>query len=500
MLGGVTALGAVLRFVRLSIPRELIFDEVYYARDACLYLGHRQAFCGSPTATEQSYVHPPLGKWIVAAGIRLFGYHTFGWRFMAAVFGTALVALAFVVGWKLLGRWAGAATGLLVATDFLLIVQSRVAMLDIFLAFFVVLGFLFVVFEHERVLRLRAAGGGRLDLRWRLAAGAAFGAAVAVKWSGGYALAGAGLLVLSWTVGGALALRRAELRAGAPPRAPSPLLELNATLLSMALAAVGVYLASYAVWFYDHHFSLPQFWTLHRSMLEYHLHLTAHHAYASRAWTWPLVIRPVAYYFHYFQGGAKAAHVLAFGNPATWWPALGAGAWFLYRAVRRRHGPETIVMTAWLAQYLPWITFSRPQFFFYMAPIVPFMMMALAGGLRDLVRGFRSRTPLGWAYVFFMVVLATAIALWFYNPTGHVLFTLAADRRIVEVVVLPFLLLALAALLGCSEGAAAVRRVLVLAYLVYVAGFVLWYLYPVIGAVRTPYPQWLARMLFRTWI
>ena len=34
----------------------------------------------------------------------------------------------------------------------------------------------------------------------------------------------------------------------------------------------------------------------------------------------------------------------------------------------------------------------------------------------------------------------------------------------------------------------------------YVAGFVLWYLYPVIGAVRTPYPQWLARMLFRTWI
>jgi dolichyl-phosphate-mannose--protein O-mannosyl transferase len=309
--------------------------------------------------------------------------------------------------------------------------------------------------------------------------------------------------VLSWTVGTALRIRRAELAAGARtplPGAPSPLVELNATLAGMGLPAVAVYLASYVVWLYDHRFSLSQFLALQNAMLRYHLHLTQHHAYASRAWTWPLVIRPVAYYFHSFQGGTKAAHVLAFGSPATWWPALGAGVWLVYRAVRRRHGPETIIVVAWLSQYLPWLAVARPQFFFYMAPIVPFTMAGLAEGLRDLARGFWSRTALVWACAVFLVALAAAVVLWFYVPRGHVLFTLAADRRIVDVIVLPILVLAVAGLLGCSERNAAIRTALVAAYLVYATGLVVWYLYPVAAAVRMPYAQWLARMLFRTWI
>jgi len=83
-----------------------------------------------------------------------------------------MIPIAFLLGRKLFGRWGEGLTGLLVATDFLLIVQSRAAMLDIFLAFFVVLGFLFVVLERERVARVRERGGGGLDLRWRVAAGA----------------------------------------------------------------------------------------------------------------------------------------------------------------------------------------------------------------------------------------------------------------------------------------------------------------------------------------
>jgi len=30
-------------------------------------------------------VHPPLGKWCIAAGIRLFGDNSVGWRFPGAV-------------------------------------------------------------------------------------------------------------------------------------------------------------------------------------------------------------------------------------------------------------------------------------------------------------------------------------------------------------------------------------------------------------------------------
>ena len=101
-------------------------------------------------------MHPPTGKWLIAAGIKIFGFTSFGQRFMAALFGVLLVLLVYLLAGKLFhNRWISIVSGFLVATDFLLIVESRTAMLDIFLAFFVVLGFLFVSMDRERVLAIR---------------------------------------------------------------------------------------------------------------------------------------------------------------------------------------------------------------------------------------------------------------------------------------------------------------------------------------------------------
>ena len=529
MLVAVTLIGGVLRFARLAYPNALVFDETYYAKDACLYLGKGMTFCGTTQPTEQSYVHPPLGKWIIAMGIKVFGFNTFGWRIMSAVFGTALIVIVFVLARKLLGRWAGGVTGLLVATDFLLIVQSRVALLDIFLAFFVALGFLFVVLERERVLRVRAAGAGGLDLGWRIAAGASFGAAGAVKWSGAYALAAAVVLVVFWTVGAALDIRRAENQWEAH-RAPSPLLELNVTWPAMILPAVAVYLCSYGVWFYDHRYSLREFWKLQGDMLKYHLTLHAPHAYASPAWKWPLIWRPVAYYF---TGGAKATHILAFGNPATWWPALAAALWLAYRALWRRDSPvrrlgtplaatgtsfvlwrapkatprylyevlvtpAAIILCAWVLQYVPWARFSRPEFFFYMTPIVPFMMLALALTLRDVVRGCLKEGVLVAACLAVVLLGAAAVALFVhqfgFGPD------LGGQRRIVELAGLPILALGVAVALGYSQAMRVYRQALVGVYLALACGLALFYFYPVIAAWAIPFVQWQRRMLFPTWI
>jgi dolichyl-phosphate-mannose--protein O-mannosyl transferase len=412
------------------------------------------------------------------------------------------VALVYILGRRLFGRTIAALAGLLAATDFLLIVQSRVAMLDIFLSFFVVLGFLFVAVEHDRVRRLEERGGGKLVLRWRVAAGLALGAACAVKWSGVYALAAAGALMVVWSVRAALRIRRADNEAGVGPRAASPVAELNATLLGVGVPAVVAYLSSYAVWLYDHHFSVSAFVTQHKAMLAYHMHLTAHHTYASRAWTWPLIIRPVAYYY---AGGTRhgtgtATHILAFGNPAVWWVALGAAAWFIYRVIRYRRASDTIVLVAWVAQYLPWVFFARPQFFFYMAPIVPFMLLAVAVSLYDLVTGAVAQAA--GTVCFFLLVfgLATAIALWFYNPVGHPMLTQAGDRRIDGLVMVPILLVVLAGLIGRVRFGPLLRKVLTGGYLVFACGFSLYFFYPVLAAVTLPYPWWLGKMLFRTWI
>ena len=87
-------------------------------------------------------MHPPLGKWMIAAGMAIFGDNNpFGWRVSAAVVGTLSVALIAYSGW-LLFRSMTVATiaALLAAVDGLMLVESRLALLDIFQMFGGILG------------------------------------------------------------------------------------------------------------------------------------------------------------------------------------------------------------------------------------------------------------------------------------------------------------------------------------------------------------------------
>ena len=96
-----------------------------------------------------------MGKWIIALlGVGPFGLHAFGWRLPSALFGIAGVALLYMLTLRMWGSpgWATFAAVLL-AVDGLHIVQSRMAMLDIFLSTFIVAGFLFLVLDRERLGR-----------------------------------------------------------------------------------------------------------------------------------------------------------------------------------------------------------------------------------------------------------------------------------------------------------------------------------------------------------
>ncbi|HYN98509.1 MAG TPA: phospholipid carrier-dependent glycosyltransferase, partial [Actinomycetota bacterium] len=276
---------AAIRLVRLAEPQELVFDETYYAKDACLYLGYSPDQCGLTGTSEQSYVHPPLGKWLIAAGIKLFGNDSFGWRISALVFGVALVLVVYLLADRLFkNRWISLVSGLLVATDFLLFVQSRIAMLDIFLAFFIALGFLFLVLDRNAVMaakdHLESGAEGPPPvrrIRYRMACGVAFGLALSVKWSGVYAMAAAALLGLAWTVGLWRIQRRRAGRAvsggkGDAQVAPAvpvarpvgwPVLARDVVLTGVAFGLVPllVYLGSYSEWFF-HESSKPCAYTV----------------------------------------------------------------------------------------------------------------------------------------------------------------------------------------------------------------------------------------------
>ena len=70
----VVVIAAILRFVNLGLPNSLVFDEVYYANEGQQLLDHGVEWrtetdaAGNVTASFGDYVvHPPLGKWIIAA-------------------------------------------------------------------------------------------------------------------------------------------------------------------------------------------------------------------------------------------------------------------------------------------------------------------------------------------------------------------------------------------------------------------------------------------------
>jgi dolichyl-phosphate-mannose-protein mannosyltransferase len=356
-----------------------------------------QAVCGVEDLVSRA--HPPLGKWLIGSGIALFGYEPFGWRFGVAVAGTLSVALLYVLAWRLLrgvanGRavtvGAFAAAGLL-ATDFLHLVHSRVAMLDAFIVLFVIGAVLCAVMDRDRNRDPgQPALWWRLSLGrpWRLLAGACIGAAAATKWSGAYIAPAVIGLVVVWEI----AEQRRRMRDGTWRQAITAAVRREAvpTLVLLGIVPTVVYVASYTGRMPGALVALPWqdgsvwrgIWDHQRAMLEFHRGLGGDHPYQSPPWSWPLLMRPVAYWFG--VDGGRYREILALGNPVTWWPGIAAlvglvatwwrSGWTVLR-------PELVILAAAASTYVPWLVLSgaREQtFLWYFLPTVPFLCLAVA--------------------------------------------------------------------------------------------------------------------------
>ncbi len=231
----IVLVAGILRFYNLAHPNAIVFDETYYAKDAYSYVhyGYELSWskdanasfaAGHPsgllTDSPEYVVHPPLGKWMIAAGMAIFGDNNpFGWRVSAAVIGTLSVALIAYVGW-LLFRSMTVATiaALLAAVDGLMLVESRLALLDIFQMFWILATFVCLVLDRIQARRVLARNiaeaarqnsgvlppmpwGPSMGLRlWRFAAGVCAGAAVGVKWNSLFFIAAMGLLTVFWDI------------------------------------------------------------------------------------------------------------------------------------------------------------------------------------------------------------------------------------------------------------------------------------------------------------
>ena len=153
-------------------------------------------------------------------------------------------------------------------------------------------------------------------------------------------------------------------------------------------------MVTYLPWFHHFGWSFKAWWENQTAMLRYHNELkttalnaatgtyTPTHPYYSRAWTWPFMLRPVNFYFR--DLGSNVAQILSVGNPAIFWASVWAAPYVAIMWRRRRDWRAGFVTTALLCQYLPWFLVARPQFFFYVLPLTPFMVLAVVYVLRDL--------------------------------------------------------------------------------------------------------------------
>lgn len=464
----VTAAAAVLRLVDLGRPHRIIFDETYYAKDALslLEFGYARSFIEGAderimdgdldvfTEEPSFVVHPPLGKWLIALGIRLVGMEPTGWRLATAIAGIVTVFLVARVGRRLFrSTLLGCAAALFVAVDGMAIAVSRTAILDGILAMFVIAAFACLLVDRDRVRSAyadwgaaRLTDGGPIGdgpvfgwRPWRLAAGLMLGMACATKWSGLYAVVFFGLLTVIWEIS---ARRTIGVRSPVPN---SLLRDGPIAFVTIVGTTVVTYLVSWWGWItssngWDRQWAaenpasglagivpdwLRSLWHYHVDMYEFHSNLTKAHDYASDAWTWLWLKRPVSFDYQGVeqgQPGCDAAEcsqeVLALGTPVLWWAACIALVVCLWRWFMHRDWRPGAILAGMLATWVPWLLFwERTTFAFYAVAILPFMALAVAyclGLILGETRASTTRRAVGGVVAGAFVLIVVVVAWYFY--------------------------------------------------------------------------------------
>lgn len=350
------AVAAFTRFWRLATPPEIVFDEVHFVAQARHYL-RAETFLDP---------HPPLAKLVIALGIYLFGDHSWSWRVGNATLGTLLVAITYLLVRRMSrSRLAATFAALFILCDGMYVVDSRVGVIDIvYLTCATVAYWLLFVFVDITEPRAR-----RRLLIW---IGVALGLCLGSKL---YIPAITFLLVSGFLI-------YAVARDYAPParesmqeseiRRAARLSRVVGTLGIVGGVAAIAYIGTFAP-----HFMLG-WWNGIEDLLKYYKDVvwyensvaSATHPYASPWWSWPLMLRPIAYWQNFPTSGPFVATIWGGGNPLIWWGALTGITITAVHAIERPTMSRWFLVIGYLAYIVIWIPIGRTLFLYhYMASV-----------------------------------------------------------------------------------------------------------------------------------
>jgi len=331
------------------------FDEIYHVRTAIEHIENTSPY---------EISHPPLGKLIISLGILIFGENPFGWRFMGVLVGVLMVPEIYVFGKKMFGGiFVPSMMSLFLASDFMHLVQTRIATIDSYSVFFIILMYLFMYMYIND------------DKLWCLAlSGVFFGLGCASKWTCIYA--GAGLAVI-WL---ADRIRKRKLGFKA--------LIMNSLFCCIFFIAVPALIYYLSYFRYGTAAGLSGLKMLfsreyldivvsnQKYMFTYHSGVTATHPYSSRWYQWVLDIRPILYYLRYYSDGTRSTFG-AWLNPMLCWGGLGSMLIIAYCYFVQKDRKAGFILTGYLAQLVPWMFVTRITFEYHYFPSSVFLILGI---------------------------------------------------------------------------------------------------------------------------
>lgn len=368
---------------RASFRNGTYFDEIYHARTAYEFIHHGEIY---------EWTHPPLGKLIISLGIMIFGMCPFGWRIAGTVFGILMVPVIYIFAKRMFKQsWLAVVTCLLFTFDFMHFAQTRIATIDVYVTFFIILMYYFMY-------RYTQMSFYDTPLRKTLAplalCGISMGLGIASKWTGVYA--GAGLAVIFFCVlirryneyryalqtpdGETDGIKHSYVTENFKPYAVRTI--IWCCIFFIAVPAL-IYCASYIPYMLTPSGSglktvvknMEEMYTYHAKTV-----LGSTHPYSSMWYQWPVMYKPIWFYSGTISDGLKEG-ISSFGNPAVWWTGIAAFMYTFYRAVIKSDKTSMFLTVAYLAQLIPWIPVSRLTFIYHYFPSVPFVALMIGYSL-----------------------------------------------------------------------------------------------------------------------
>ncbi|HIS42341.1 MAG TPA: glycosyltransferase family 39 protein [Candidatus Limiplasma pullicola] len=386
------------------------FDEIYHARTAYEHL-HGQA----PYETT----HPPLGKLLMSVGIAIFGMTPFGWRFAGALIGVLMLPALYLLALQLTHKRSVATVSMLAfSLDLMHYTQTRIATIDSFPVFFILLSYLCMV----RYLQtdLFAADGEKPRLFDRCLrrsliplalSGLFMGLAIASKWIGLYSAVGLALLFFVAVyrqyrvsnVACGLDVERTGLDDGQKARVRAAQdFTLKRILITCGFCVIFFVLVPCVIYYlcYIPYLSPTGPVTLKRvidaqiGMLNYHSTpgLGMDHPFQSPWWQWPFILKPMWFAQDHYEPAGYESTIMCLGNPWIFYigaiAMLGALAACAAKYLNLRSGVSLrqgdgdltlpVLAVGFLAQYLPWVLVPRSMYMYHYFASVPFIIMATA--------------------------------------------------------------------------------------------------------------------------